>query len=130
MGTSNYLVDTNILIEYLGNTLSENATRFTEQIFEESFTISIINKIELLGFSKLTVEDEHQIKSLLSFATILPLTESIAETTIDLRKKYKIKLPDALIASTAIVHNLTLLTRNSKDFNLIKELSINNPQEV
>ena len=113
MGTSNYLVDTNILIEYLGNTLSENATRFTEQIFEESFTISIINKIELLGFSKLTVEEEHQIKSLLSFATILPLTESIAETTIDLRKKYKIKLPDALIASTAIVHNLTLLTRNN-----------------
>jgi predicted nucleic acid-binding protein len=56
MGTSNYLVDTNILIEYLGNTLSENATRLVEQIFEESLTISIINKIELLGFSKLTFE--------------------------------------------------------------------------
>ena len=40
---------------------------------------------------------------------------------------YKIKLPDAIIAATALVHNLTLLTRNEKDFSKISNVEITNP---
>ena len=130
MGTANCLVDTNVLIEYLANTLPKNAVSFVEKTFEESFTISIINKIEFLGFSNLTPDEDLRFRSLTSFATILPLSEDIAEMTIQLRKKYKIKLPDAIIAATAMVHSLTLLTRNSKDFTLIKELNVRNPHEM
>ena len=50
-----------------------------------------------------------------------------AEQTITLRKKHKIKLPDAIIAATALVHNLTLLTRNEKDFSKISNVESTNP---
>jgi len=49
--------------------------------------------------------------------------------TIDLRRKYKIKLPDAVIAATALYYDLILVTRNEKDFEGIKGLEIYNPFE-
>jgi len=45
----------------------------------------------------------------------------------DIRKQYKIKLPDAIIAATARIYNLTLLTRNTKDFQEISGLLTINP---
>jgi predicted nucleic acid-binding protein len=47
--------------------------------------------------------------------------------TIELRRKYKRKLPDIIIAATAIVHNLTIATRNVADFQNIDNLSVWNP---
>jgi predicted nucleic acid-binding protein len=47
--------------------------------------------------------------------------------TIELRKKYRIKLPDAIIAATAIVHELTLITRNTPDFKSINGLKLLSP---
>lgn len=49
--------------------------------------------------------------------------------TIEIRKKYKIKLPDAIIAGTALTYSLTLVTRNTKDFDKIEGLSVINPHE-
>lgn len=43
---------------------------------------------------------------------ILELTNNVADICIDLRKKYKIKLPDAIIAATALSMDLILITRN------------------
>jgi len=57
------------------------------------------------------------------------LTESVIVKAIELRKTYKIKLPDAIIAATALVHGLTLLTRNMMDFHKIKDLLVVNPHE-
>ena len=53
----------------------------------------------------------------------------IIEKTIEIRKSYRIKLPDAIIAATAFVHNLTLLTRNISDYKNIEELSVINPHD-
>ncbi|HAL83190.1 MAG TPA: hypothetical protein DCO83_13965 [Mucilaginibacter sp.] len=50
--------------------------------------------------------------------------------TIELRKKYKIKLPDALIAATALHYRLILITRNISDFNKIAGLKIINPHTI
>ena len=60
-------------------------------------------------------------------ANILYIDEIIADKTIELRKKYKIKLPDAIIAATAIVYNLILVSRNITDFNKIEGINIINP---
>jgi toxin FitB len=85
--------------------------------------ISIINKIELLGFSMVTPE----IIEFTDSTNIINLTEDVANQTINLRKKRKIKLPDAIIAATALVHNLTLISRNTKDFDEIDGLQFINP---
>jgi len=44
------------------------------------------------------------------------LDDDIAEETIVIRQKYKIKMPDAVIAATALINNLTLVTANARDF--------------
>lgn len=88
--------------------------------------ISIIDKIELLGFSNVPTE----VISFTENAFIIALDDNIATETINLRKKYKIKLPDAVIAATAIVSNLTLVTSNVGDFKNIHGLAILNPQPI
>jgi predicted nucleic acid-binding protein len=93
------------------------------EVIDNEPNISIINKIELLGFSIVTPE----IIEFTDSTNIINLTEDVANQTISLRKKRKIKLPDAIIAATALVYNLTLISRNSKDFDGIDGLEFVNP---
>jgi predicted nucleic acid-binding protein len=93
------------------------------EVIDNEPNISIINKIELLGFSIVTPE----IIEFTDSTNIINLTEDVANQTISLRKKCKIKLPDAIIAATALVYNLTLISRNSRDFDGIDGLEFVNP---
>lgn len=63
----------------------------------------------------------------INLAKVITIKEHIIKTTIDLRKSNKIKLPDAIIAATAIAYDLTLLTRNVNDFKNLKGLRIYDP---
>ena len=72
---------------------------------------------------KITSSEEYSIKSLLSDCKEITLSNEIKEKTIELRKKYKTKLPDAIIAASAIVKGLPLITAD-KGFNQIKELNL------
>jgi predicted nucleic acid-binding protein len=83
----------------------------------------------VLGFQQPTAV-EIQARQLFSNLTEIPLTSEIAEQTIALRKLYKIKLPDAIIAATAMIQALQLITRNSSDFARITGLLILNPFEA
>ncbi|MDQ6763986.1 MAG: type II toxin-antitoxin system VapC family toxin [Bacteroidota bacterium] len=60
---------------------------------------------------------------------VIELEQPIKLKTAELRKAYKIKLPDAIIAATALVYDLTLLSRNTVDFKDIAGLKIYNPWE-
>ncbi|MBL7776246.1 MAG: type II toxin-antitoxin system VapC family toxin, partial [Saprospiraceae bacterium] len=60
----------------------------------------------------------------------LPLDETVVNRCISLRKAHKIKLPDAIVAATALVHNLSLLTRNESDFRKIPDLKLINPHNL
>ncbi|MEA2055024.1 MAG: PIN domain-containing protein [Candidatus Thermoplasmatota archaeon] len=62
----------------------------------------------------------------MDFANIISLTNEIANLSIDIRRKYIIKLPDAVIAATALSNDLILVTRNEKDFDGV-EVKIYNP---
>ena len=121
-----YLIDTNIIIDFSENRLPLNAKLFVAEIIDNEPNISIINKIELLGFLLVTSE----IIEFIDSANVINLTEDIANQTIDLRKKRKIKLPDAIIAATALTYKLTLISRNSKDFDGIDCLDFLNPYEL
>nr|NQU92122.1 type II toxin-antitoxin system VapC family toxin [Bacteroidota bacterium] len=96
-------------------------------IIDGQFSISVINKIEILGFSGLTEDEELKFNQFITAANVLNLDDAIVDTTIGLRKQFKTKLPDAIIAATALVNNLILFTRNTKDFDKIEGLVLNDP---
>jgi len=107
----------------MGKNFSENIQNVIAEIIDEEISISLITKIELLGFSSV----EQNLEDFVSCANVLTLNDEVVNKTIELRRKHKKKLPDIIIASTAIVHNLTLATRNIADFKNIENLLIWNP---
>ncbi|MGF1925766.1 MAG: type II toxin-antitoxin system VapC family toxin [Bacteroidia bacterium] len=121
-----YLVDTNVLIDYLNNKLPDHSARLFENI---EINLSIISKIELLAWKEASQEQIDIIESFLDTTTILGLSESVARKTIEIRKTHRVKLPDAIIAATAMTNDLALVTRNVSDFKSINGLQLINPWE-
>lgn len=124
----NYLWDTNIAIYYLQQQFSFSAEKFMDELLvKEVPVISVITEIELLCWKTATERDLNVLRSFVNDAFVIELEQLIKEKTVDLRKMYKIKLPDAIIAATALVYNLTLITRDTGDFKKIDMLSIIDP---
>jgi predicted nucleic acid-binding protein len=125
-----YILDTNTVIDYVGDKLPQNSALAMDRLVNEELNISIIVKIETLGFNGEASEME-KLKDFLSLAKIFYVDDLIADKTIDLRKTYrKLKLGDAIIAATALANNLTLISRNTKDFEDISGLTCINPYEL
>jgi len=118
-----YLLDTNAIIDFCAFLLSPESHRLIAQIIDNGPVISIVNKIELLSFSSVPIE----IIKLVENAIVINLDEQIVDRTIILRKTYKMKLPDAIIAATALEYDLALLSRNLSDFEKINHLEVYNP---
>lgn len=98
-------------------------------IIDEVPKISVITEIEVLGYNG-TDEEEFVLKSFVRDSEVYNLNSKVVNSCIRIRKKHKIKLPDAIIAATAIVYGLTLITRNTADFNDLKNLELLNPHKI
>ncbi|HYX09361.1 MAG TPA: PIN domain-containing protein [Bacteroidales bacterium] len=61
---------------------------------------------------------------------VFTLEEPVILKTIEIRKAYKTKLPDAIVAATALVNEFTIITRNMKDFDKIEGLEVINPYDI
>ncbi len=125
-----YILDTNTVIDYIGDKLPQDSAIVMDNLVNNELNISIIVRIETLGFNG--EESEMQkLKDFLSLAKIYYVDDLIADKTIDLRKNYrKLKLGDAIIAATALANNLILISRNTKDFEDISGLTCINPYEL
>jgi len=124
MERKNYLIDTNVAIYYFGLALSKDAEKFLDQVLSERYFISVINRIELLGFKQLNGNESDALASFVSKSNIFDLEEDIILETIQIRKTYNIKLPDAIIAASCLVNNCSLVTNNIKDFDKITGLHL------
>ena len=111
-----YLIDTNVVIYYFNGLTNDEPLH---AMLAESFKVSIITKIEFLGWGKFFEDhDLHaQAREFMRHATILGLDEAITGQAIALRQQFKSKTPDAIIAATALVNGLTVVTNNTPDFN-------------
>lgn len=119
-----YLIDSNVIIDYTASRLPENGSDFVEQIFNSDFLISVATKIEVLGFDDLPAKIQ-SLEKFVNTASVLSLDEVVTAKTILLRRQYKkIKLGDAIIAATALVYDLVLISRNAGDFNGIEGLKV------
>lgn len=122
-----YLYDTKIFIDYFADE-EEVAVLFSEDFLtQHEVIVSTIVKIELLCYSGLSSEEDRVIRDVLEQFEIIRIPPEIEEKTIALRKNYAIKLPDAIIAATALCQEACLVTRNTDDFQNIPDLSLYNP---
>ena len=126
----NYLIDTNILIYVSKAQIPSETLTKVQQIFRNSFNISVINEIELLGGRNIDEQKYIYFKKFLSLSNVYHLNDEIKLQTIEIRRKFNLKTPDAIIGATALVNNFILVTRNTKDFNRIDGLEIYNPFEI
>ena len=97
---------------------------------DEQPVISAITEIELLCWKTASEKDLEVLHNFINDALVIELEQPIKLKTADIRKVHRIKLPDAIIAATAIVYDLTLISRNVVDFSNINGLKIINPWEM
>ena len=104
-----YLADTNVVIDLvLGKLPPTSASWLDTKLAAQQIAISIITRIELLG--KLVPAPEFAfLQSFVQSVAVLPLDESVTQQTIRLRQQHRVKLPDAIIAATALAHGLSQL---------------------
>ena len=125
-----YLLDSNTIIDYIAGLYSEKAQQWLSQLIDEEINVSIITKIEVLSFDPDKDDNYLILVDFFEASNIFGLTNDIVSKTIQIRQKQKIKLPDALIASTALAKELILVSRNTKDFKNISDLEIINPYDI
>ncbi len=117
MNGKNYLLDTNAVIYLLNQNEKVNS--------EAVFYISFITELELLSYKFLSTKDESIIKMFFEKINIIDIDAEIKNQAIKLRKKYNLKLPDAIIAATSKVNSLIFIT-NDKDLFKIEDINIFN----
>lgn len=125
-GKDNFLLDTNIVLGFLsGNTKISDF--FKKKLMQSNLHVSQITRMELLGYLGITPQEEENLKKFLSYLKVLPINEAVCDQAIILRQEKKLKLPDALIAATAICFDLVLVTCDSDLLNKSSHFRSINP---
>lgn len=117
------LLDSNIII-YAAKPEHSQLRQF---IRENLPFVSAVSYVEVLGYSRLSEDERRHFEAFFASATILPISDAVLDAAVGVRRTRKMPLGDALTAGTALVHGLTLVTRNTKDFDWVPGLSLLNP---
>lgn len=102
-----YVLDTNTALYFLGG-------RLTDPLPEGSYAVSVITELELLAYPNITPAEESEIRSFLRDIRIVDLTEPVKTNAVGLRRRFRLRLPDAIIAATATYLDATLLTNDQQ----------------
>jgi toxin FitB len=121
--------DTNVLIYHLKDCLPETGQQLLARFLTQGAAYSVITRIELLGYPQ-PLPDLLKAKALLRLFQELPIDEAVIDCTISLRQQQRIKIPDALIAATALTQTVPLVTRNIRDFSGIDGLQLIDPFQL
>jgi hypothetical protein len=114
---NNIVLDTNAVLYLLGGSLDPMSLPKGE------YFISFITELELLSYPNLSKSEEEKIKIFIDSVDVIGLNTDIKRETIHLKRKYKIKLPDAIICATALFLNASFLTFD-RSFKKIKEVTL------
>ena len=117
------ILDSNIIIYAI-----QPQFKFLRKMVENSDNYtSIVSKIEVLGFKELTQKDRFFLESAFNILNVISLSDEVAQRAVALKQQKKMSLGDSIVAATALVYDLELVTRNFDDFKGVKGLKLFNP---
>ncbi len=117
------LIDSNIFIYGV----QQGYQYLRDYLARHHIAVSKITLLEVLGYHTMGEEEKTKLQQTLSKCHQLAIDDDIIHKAIALRQQRKMSLGDALIAATALHHQLLLVTANEKDFRWISNLQIHNP---
>jgi predicted nucleic acid-binding protein len=121
-----YLIDNNVISNYFSGQLPPKGLVFISEVVDAIPNISVITEIGALSWVSEDKTKEQIIREFISEANTISLTQAIVDQCIKIRRSRKIRTPDAIIAATAIVNDLVLITRDG-DFSKIPDLHLVDP---
>jgi toxin FitB len=98
-----------------------------EWLRNHSIIVSALSQLEVLGYHRLTDEERNFFVAFFSIMPILMIMQEVLNQAIELRQQRKMSLGDSIIAATALVHDLPIVTHNSADFQWITNLVVIDP---
>ena len=117
-----WVLDTNILIYHAAG--EEDIAAFLDVHKNGIFYVPSIVIAEFLSYPLITESSARAFKEFVRQTIIVNLDFAIAELAAEVRKKYRVKLKDAVVAATTFITNATLLTKNTRDFRKIEGLKL------
>ena len=117
------LLDSNILIY----AIQPAHAALRASIAADPPAVSEVSRVEVYGYHKLTPADAAAFDAVFPLCTELPVTRAVIDRAVSLRQQRRMDLGDALIAATALVHGLALVTHNTADFAWIPGLTVLDP---
>ncbi len=117
------LLDSNLIIY----SASDKYRGLRPLIAASDAVVSVITKVEALGYHKLPAEDKDYFETLFESIRMIPVTDAIIDKATELRQQRKMSLGDCLIAATALLNGFELYTRNTDDFIYVPGLTVVNP---
>ena len=102
-----FVLDTNVILYFLGG-------RLADPIPVGAYAISVISELELLAYPGLVSSEEQRVRDFLADVPVTDLTQSVKHHAVDLRKRFGLKLPDAIVAATALALDAVLLTNDQR----------------
>ena len=118
MSGNSYLIDTNIAIYLLAGD-----KKIAEVLNENHIYLSFVTELELVAFRDLDEKEIGIINDFISNCTVIDINRRIKDYTIDLRRKYKLKLPDCIILATAQFLMIPLFTADT-GFRKVRDVSL------
>jgi predicted nucleic acid-binding protein len=118
MSGNRFLLDTNAILYMLGGDIT-----LSEFLFEKQLYISIITEMELLSYKNITIKEQKIITTFLKELIVININDDIKANTIELKKKFHLKLPDCIIAGTSSWLKIPLVT-SDKQFKTITNFDL------
>jgi hypothetical protein len=119
------LADSNLIIYAASGKYPE----LVEWFAENKPVVCAVTLVEVLGYHNLKAEEKDVLENLFAELSVIYPSAEVFQKAIELRQQRNVTLGDALIAATAIFHNLTLATHNLSDFDWADGLDSMDPLE-
>ena len=112
--TKRLLLDSNVVIDFINNRINALPEANTRRA--PSYFISVITEMEALANPMDTEDEREAVRNILSNLTIVPLNDAVKTIAVEIRRSGspRPKLPDAIVAATAVAFNAALVTRDKK----------------